>query len=67
MIGKHNRTYTSSRSTGKLKQVLLTWSQNKCVICHKYLRKHQKKYCDFHAKEAIRETTRVYDSRRYLK
>ena len=40
------RKYTTN-GAGKLRQlnVLVSWSQRTCILCHKFLSKHQQKYC----------------------
>jgi hypothetical protein len=40
------RKYTTL-GAGKLRQlnVLVSWSQRTCILCHKFLSKHQQKYC----------------------
>ena len=50
---KRNRAYD-------WKKKLLTWSQNRCVICKKFLSKHQKKYCAKHSVSVHKETAQKW-------
>jgi hypothetical protein len=46
MIHSKLRTWSNGR--------LVTWSQNRCVKCQRFLTKKELKYCPKHAKEQAR-------------
>jgi hypothetical protein len=41
-----NRTYTKKSKNGKIFEVLVTWTQDRCVRCKRFLSKHGQKFCD---------------------
>lgn len=48
-MGKYDlRTYTR-KGAKKGQKRLATWTQDKCVICKRFLSKHQIKFCAKHA------------------
>jgi hypothetical protein len=44
------RTYLHTRN-GKKIHTLLAWTQDKCIVCGKFLCKYATKYCPLHYKE----------------
>ena len=69
------RTYTTHSENGKVFHPLVTWSQRQCEKCHRFIAKHQQKYCTKCApaiekeqsltldrKESHRLSCRIWDS-----
>ena len=56
--GSTSRTYTQKGHRGIA--ALSTWSMERCVICQRFLAKHQQKYCAKHGSDVERHNRSHY-------
>jgi len=59
--GSKVRTYKNGYRNNKRTSIVNTWTQNKCVICGRFLNKRQLKYCSEHI-----STSKEYHRNYYL-
>jgi hypothetical protein len=56
--GSKLRKYTMRKINGKMVKVLVTWSQNRCKTCQRFLAKKEHDFCSIH--KTLKEKSKRY-------